>query len=98
MNARERIIGLLRSTKRNGIENVISLLKTDASYAFADEDGTFTWKNSAVSKESFGPFDRYIPMMTAFAEMVRGERENPFSPDYELELYKTVLSACGINK
>ena len=26
MNARERIIGLLRSTKRNGIENVISLL------------------------------------------------------------------------
>ena len=26
MNARERIIELLRSTKRNGIENVISLL------------------------------------------------------------------------
>lgn len=78
-------------------ENEISKLKTDVSYAFAGEDGTFSWKNKDVQKEGFGPFDRYALMMTAFAEMVRGEKKNPFAPDYELELYKTVLKCCGIS-
>lgn len=40
-------------------------------------------------------FDRYSGMMTAFAAMVRGEKENPYTYDYELMLYKTVLKACG---
>ena len=40
-------------------------------------------------------FDRYDGMMAAFASYVRGEKENPYTPDYELELYKTVLKACG---
>ncbi len=77
-------------------ENEISNLKTDVRYTFANEDGTYSWKNSDVKKEKFGPFDRYIPMMSAFAAMVRGEMENQFTPDYELELYKTVLKCCDI--
>ena len=36
-------------------------------------------------------------MMKAFAQYVRGEKQNPYSPDYELELYKTVLKSCGEN-
>ena len=40
-------------------------------------------------------FDRYDGMMAGFASFVRGEKENPYTPDYELELYKTVLKACG---
>ncbi len=40
-------------------------------------------------------FDRYDPMMAAFAAMVRGDAENPWSPDYELTLYKTLLRCCG---
>lgn len=40
-------------------------------------------------------FDRYDNMMASFAAMVRGEKENPWSYDYELELYKLVLEACG---
>lgn len=43
-------------------------------------------------------FNRYDGMMAAFASYVRGERENPYTPDYELELYKTVLKACGVNE
>lgn len=39
--------------------------------------------------------DRYDGMMAAFAAMVRGERENPYTPDYEWKLYKTLLQACG---
>ncbi|MBQ8815464.1 MAG: Gfo/Idh/MocA family oxidoreductase [Lachnospiraceae bacterium] len=44
------------------------------------------------------PFDRYDAMMAAFATMARGERENPYTYDYELELFKTVLACCGGEK
>ena len=40
-------------------------------------------------------FDRYIPMMEGFASYIRKEALNPFTPDYELAVYKTVLKACG---
>lgn len=36
-------------------------------------------------------FDRYDSMMEGFAKIVRGEKENPFTPDYELLLYKTLI-------
>ena len=42
-----------------------------------------------------GFYDRYDEMMASFAAMVRGEKENPYTYDYELELYKTVLQCCG---
>ncbi len=45
--------------------------------------------------ETTGGFDRYDSMMAAFGEMVRGEKENPWSYDYELMLYRYVLKACG---
>lgn len=43
-------------------------------------------------------FQRYEAMLFAFAEMVRGERKNPYTLDYELDLFKTVLKCCGINE
>ena len=43
------------------------------------------------------PFGRYDGMMLNFAEMVRG-KENPYTYDYELELYKLILKACGKDK
>ena len=46
--------------------------------------------------EKLEPMNRYDPMMTGFAQIVRGERENPYTPDYELELFKLVLKACGV--
>lgn len=45
--------------------------------------------------EKSEPVDRYDLMMASFAAMVRGEKENPYTPDYELELFKLVLQACG---
>ena len=41
------------------------------------------------------PVDRYDHMMASFAAMVRGEKQNPYTYDYEYELYKAVLKACG---
>jgi hypothetical protein len=35
-------------------------------------------------------------MMESFAAYVRGEKENPYTLDYELDVYKTVLKTCGV--
>ena len=39
-------------------------------------------------------YDRYDAMMANFADLVHG-KENPYSYDYELGLYKLILRACG---
>ena len=50
------------------------------------------WFDRGVS-ERF-EYDRYFDLLKSFAAMVRGEIENPFTPDYELELYKLILKCC----
>ena len=52
------------------------------------------WADLGV-KETSEPFDRYNDMLTHFARCVRGEIENEFTPDYELEVYKLLLQSCG---
>ncbi len=56
-------------------------------------DAAFWHEN--YQKQWSEPFDRYEEMMRMFAEMVRGKRENPYTLDHELELYKMILCACG---
>lgn len=41
------------------------------------------------------PFQRYETMLRSFGEMVRGERENPYTLDYELLLFRTLMKCCG---
>ncbi len=53
---------------------------------------------STITTGGSEPFDRYGGMMAAFAAYVRGEKENPYSLDYELDLFKTILKACGALK
>ena len=72
------------------------------------ENGLYTEQTDKVMKNGNGsygevehkrsrPFNRYEKMLSAFAAMVRGEIENPYTPDYELELYKTLLKCCGVD-
>ena len=42
------------------------------------------------------PFPRYDGMLYAFGEMVQGKRNNPYTLDYELMLFKTLLKCCGV--
>ena len=42
------------------------------------------------------PFSRYDKMLRSFAAMVRGEINNPYTADYELALFRTILKCCGI--
>ncbi len=53
------------------------------------------WKD--CSEEIKSPeYDRYDPMMTDFAAFIREEKENPYTYDYELELFKTVMKCSNI--
>ena len=52
---------------------------------------TQTGKEDFVPK----PFGRYDAMMESFAKMVTGELENPYSYDYELDLFRLLLECCG---
>ena len=51
---------------------------------------------SVTTESTSEQYDRYVAMILAFGEMVRGEKENPYTLDYELELYKVVLKCCGM--
>lgn len=53
------------------------------------------WHDAGVACKS-DIIDRYDKMIISFAAMVRGEMENPYTYDYELELYRTVMKACCI--
>lgn len=54
-----------------------------------------SWGDSGTYRET-APFDRYVPMLLDFAAMVRGEKQNEYTPDYELMLYRYVMQACGV--
>ena len=69
------------------------MVRGTEQYAVLSECFEAGWgKPWTVSKS--GLFDRYDGMLRNFAEMVRG-KENPFTYDYEWELYQLVLKSCG---
>lgn len=53
------------------------------------------WEDRGITSDS-PVYDRYDSMMRSFAQIICGEAESPYSYDYELELYKTILKACGV--
>lgn len=69
---------------------------TEMSETFAEKDDFSPWnyKGDFVTSEEY---NRYIPMLEAFAKMVNGELENPYSYEYEKQLHKVVLKACGVD-
>jgi predicted dehydrogenase len=67
----------------------------DLLYTEKCEYPSFGWDNVKEFTKS-EKYNRYDKMMATFAELVRGEKQNPFTLDYELALYKTVLKACGV--
>ncbi|MBO5452462.1 MAG: Gfo/Idh/MocA family oxidoreductase [Clostridia bacterium] len=59
-----------------------------------NEEGWYEYGTESKSEV----YDRYDTMMKTFSQMVTGERENKNTPDYELMLYKTILTSCGIDR
>ena len=67
------------------------LVRADQRHVTLNEAGKEQWL-----EESLEPFPRYEEMLHSFAAMVRGEKENPWSLDYELALFKIILACCGM--
>ena len=40
--------------------------------------------------------DRYAPMLQEFAEIVRGEKKNPYTYEHDLSVHKATLAASGL--
>ncbi len=57
-------------------------------------DNIYDWDNAGVKYRTEN-INRYDDMMRSFAEYVRGERKNPYTYDYELNLYKLILKSCN---
>lgn len=51
------------------------------------------WSNRGEQHRS-AEFDRYDGMMAAFAGYIAGDTANPYSPDYELQLYRLLQRCC----
>ncbi len=65
-------------------------------YTLKTEYNSDNWFYMGESEKS-DYFDRYDDMMKSFAEYIRGDKINPYTKDYELELYKTFLKCCGVD-
>ena len=63
-------------------------------YTGKTEYTSVLWENMGDYTQS-RMFDRYDAMMASFADMVKGKKQNPYTYDYELQLYKTLLKCCG---
>lgn len=85
---------LVISGEKGTIEiNPLEVLTSDGQYTVMNENFTDDWFEPWKKSQS-ELFDRYDNMMKNFAEIVRG-KENPYGYDYELNLYKLILKACG---
>ncbi len=71
-----------------------TMLASDMYVCFNDD--AVDWGNRKTRVDILD-YDRYDNMLAEFAECVKGEKENPYTYDYELELHKLVLKACGYN-
>lgn len=61
-------------------------------YTDKTEYSDATWSSKGEKERLFA--DRYDTMTGYLYKYIKGE-ENPFTPDYELELYALILTACG---
>lgn len=96
---RERGGFLRRRLLVTGTEGVVDISPLEASidyplqYTEYAECKSEDW-NAVSPRNRHAPHDRFLHLMRAFAEMVAGERENPYSYDHELLLYRTIRKCC----
>ena len=96
---RERGGFLRRRLLVTGTKGVVDISPLEASidyplqYTEYAECLSEDW-NAPSPRERHAPHDRFNNLMRTFAEMVAGERENPWSYDHELLLYRTIKKCC----
>lgn len=92
--ARRQLV--VSGTKKTVELKPLEMFADSGLITFKTEYESADWGNKGETS-TCAVYDRYDPMMRSFAEMVCGEKQNPYSYDYELELYKTILKCCGVD-
>lgn len=72
----------------------LEIVTDGGQYTVMKENYDTAWFDEGIVTES-ELYDRYDDMMKNFAEIVRGEKQNSYSYDYELNLYRLIQKACG---
>ena len=72
----------------------LEVLAQGGQYTVLSENYSDAWHTPWKTERS-EIYDRYDAMMQNFAEIVRG-KENPYTYEYELGLYRLLLRACGV--
>ncbi len=69
------------------------------TYTSYNDKGEYvwSWQDKGLERRT-DLFNRYDGMMRNFSDMIRGEQENTYTYDYELELYKLLLSLCVVKE
>ncbi len=68
----------------------------DTLYTGKTEYLSQNWNDMGISSKT-SPFDRYDTMLRSFGEYILGEKTNPYTPEYELSLFQTILKCCGLS-
>ncbi len=69
--------------------NMVATIKSNVTETIIDSNAV---ERSSYETDVFG---RYDGMFKAFASYVRREKENPYTYEYERNLHKIILKACG---
>ena len=94
--ARRQIVvtGSDRTIELKPLEMYNSKMNKYELYTDMTEYTSRSWGD--MGKSSRCMLHRYADMLLAFAKMVSGELKNPYTPDYELELFRLILKCCGM--
>ncbi len=97
-NRRQLVIcGSKRTAEIKPLETIVKnadrkyMLYTEKTETYIGEDGRVASKHTRSED-----FQRYEDMLLAFGQMVRGEKENPYTTEYELLLFRVLMQCCGI--
>lgn len=85
---------VITGTKKTIEIKPLEIYDTEGMFTQRTEYESRNWNDQGNTSKSVH-FDRYQGMMKAFARMVKGEIKNPYTVEYELKLYETILKACG---
>lgn len=72
----------------------LEMWQSDGVFTEKTEYGESNWLDRGQHQKT-EVYGRYTAMLRAFAQMVNGNVENPYTYDYELELYRMILKCCG---
>ena len=88
----------------SGTKGTIRLMPLEMIFSEEDRLNLYTevtkytgldWFNRGTTART-APYDRYNNMMTSFAQIALGHKENPFSYEHELAVYRTLMKCCII--